>query len=122
MTTNQNFGSNNFDMMGFFHQFAGKITQQENEYDKEEFGNYLNQANDLLNLDMYYGIIKAAAIKLARFENDGCYYYTPIIIFSDGSSYSFEEFFTESNFKNLLGTVETILKEYEEMYQNTIND
>ena len=95
---------------------------QENEYDKEEFGNYLNQANDLLNLDMYYGIIKAAAIKLARFENDGCYYYTPIIIFSDGSSYSFEEFFTESNFKNLLGTVETILKEYEEMYQNTIND
>ena len=95
---------------------------QENEYDKEEFGNYLNQANDLLNLDMYYGIIKAAAIKLARFENDGCYYYTPIIIFSDDSSYSFEEFFTESNFKNLLGTVETILKEYEEMYQNTIND
>ncbi len=97
----------------------------DNEDDEKNFKSYLNQANELIDLGVYYfgSSYKQASIKMEPFEESDYYddykYWTaePVIYFADGTSYStFESFFDEDSFEDLLKTFEKWLNSFERLY------
>lgn len=94
----------------------------DNEEDEKNFKSYLNQANELLDFGVYYQgtSTKQASVKMEPFEEDdwGYRYWTaePVIYFTDGTSYStFEAFFDEDSFEDLLNTFEKWLNSFEKL-------
>ena len=92
------------------------------EHDDSEgtFKSYINQANALTDINVYYDgkSTKHASIRLEPFREEGWYqtYWTaePVLVFySDGSSYStFEAFFNQSEFKRTINTFKTLANAY----------
>ncbi|MBQ8607400.1 MAG: hypothetical protein IJ417_04320 [Bacteroidaceae bacterium] len=105
-------------------KLADILDKAEDEEENEgNFKSYTNQANELIDLGVYYGTsIKQAYIKLEPFEENDWGYYKywesePVIYFFDGSSYStFEAFFNESSFNDFIDAVKDLINDYEKTY------
>lgn len=97
-----------------------------NDENEGNFKSYINQANELLDLGVYYhgSETKQAYLKFEPFE-DSYYYYgnrysewyaEPVICFSDGTSYStFEAFFDEGSFRGVINALETLINNFENL-------
>ena len=106
-------------------KFANYLSSADDQCDNESlFKSYINQANDLMNVNMYFNntSVKQASVKLEAFQDyDGWYGYKyweaePVIVFQDGSSYStFEAFFDEGDFNNAIKAFERWIKRYDDM-------
>ena len=123
-----------FDVLGQL-QLQGKIVNirkfanylssaDENDDNESQFKSYINQANDLMNVNLYFNntSVKQASVKLEAFQDydgwSGNKYWEaePVIVFQDGSSYStFEAFFDEGDFNNAIKAFEKWIDRYEDM-------
>ncbi|MBQ6694295.1 MAG: hypothetical protein IJN24_05440 [Bacteroidaceae bacterium] len=100
---------------------------ENNENDEDLFKDNITKANQLLNLGLYYDNRnkKYANVELKCFQEDEYYYgyysywtYYPVIIFDDGTSYAFDEFFNEDNFKKLIKAAKRLFEDYSDMLAN----
>ncbi len=93
-----------------------------NERNETEYKRYITNANTLIDVKMYlnnsntYG----AYLRLQPFEKN--YYwgkewvYKPVLVFGDGSSYTFEEYFDEVTFDNVINKVQNIIDDFVRMF------
>lgn len=105
------------------------LDRAEDNYDNEQqFKDCIKKANNLLDLGLYYDNenTKYATVELKAFMEDYYYYpynkwdYTPAIVFEeDGTSYTFEEFFNERDFRKLIRTIEDLIEDYTYMLGDT---
>lgn len=104
-------------------KYADYLEQaDENDEKESNFKSYLNQANALTNINMFYdgNIVKQASVTLEPFEKKewGYSYWTtePVLVFCDGSSYStFEAFFNDSDFKTTIEAFKTFANKYADL-------
>ena len=101
----------------------------DNAYDndeyEEEFKKYINQANSLIDVKLYLDNSDkyAALLRLQPFEE---YYYSaysswdakPVLVFGDGSSYSFDEYFDKNTFNTVINKVENLIDDFIRMFDN----
>lgn len=96
----------------------------ENEYNETNFDRWLKNANSYIDLGLYNNNpTKQAKVILGKDADKdywGGSYHTyyrivPMIEFTDGTSYSFEEYFDETTFKNLMDEVEKIINDFEKL-------
>lgn len=101
--------------------FADYIEEADDNYRNEsKFKSYIAQANDLLDVNVFYDKkkTKQASIKLEPFADEtwnGTTYWSaePVMTFSDESSYStFEAFFNEKDFKNTIDSFKRLANKY----------
>ena len=87
----------------------------------------MNQANELMNINLFYdgSSTTQAYVKLEPFREEGWYddefwwEAEPVIYFYDGSSYStFETFFNEYDFDNVIDAFEELIEDYEGMIED----
>ena len=101
----------------------------ENDSNESAFKENINKANKLMDLGLYYDNRdkKYANVELKCFEesyNDYYYNYswwtyTPVIVFDDDdTSYAFDEFFNEDDFRKVIKTAERLLEDYSDMLEN----
>lgn len=76
---------------------------------------YISKANALLDLGLYFGggSYKQATVELRCFKDEYDWGYEPVIVFSDGSSYSFENYFNETDFKTVIDTFNRLIDDFE---------
>lgn len=108
--------------------FVKKMDQAEDSDTKElDFKSYINQANDLIDINLFYDGTSTtqAYVKLEPFREEGWYddefwwEAEPVIYFYDGSSYStFEAFFNESDFDDVIDKFEELIENYEDMIED----
>lgn len=106
-------------------QFIDYLDKAEDNYGIEsQYKSYLNQANSLMNIGVYYNNsqTRQASLRLEPFFNEYEYgavygdkrgYWTnePVIVFSDGTSYStFDAFFDEDSFKSVIDGLKNYAK------------
>ena len=98
---------------------------EENESNEEAFKDYINKANKLMDLGLYYDNNKKkyADVELKPFFENEYYYsywnYSPVIVFADDdTSYAFDEFFNEDDFRKVIRTAERLLEDYSDMLEN----
>ncbi len=101
------------------------LDEADENYDNEStFDRWLKNANSYIDLGLYNNNpTKQAKIILGKDASRdywGGSYHThfeivPMIEFTDGTSYSFEEYFDKNNFRNLIDEVEKIVKEFEKL-------
>ena len=104
-------------------KYADYLEQaDENDEKESNFKSYLNQANALTNINMFYdgNSVKQASVTLEPFEKkewDYSYWTTePVLVFYDGSSYStFEAFFNDSDFKTTIEAFKTFANKYADL-------
>lgn len=104
-------------------KYADYLEQaDENDEKESNFKSYLNQANALTNINMFYdgSIVRQASVTLEPFEKKewGYSYWTtePVLVFYDGSSYStFEAFFNDSDFKTTIEAFKTFANKYADL-------
>lgn len=104
------------DVYSFVNKIDGAF---EAEYESE-FKSYVAEANDMLNLGLYYfnGRERMADMKLMPFVSSGYYeteyWVEPVIYFADGTSYStFDVFFDETDFRNLIDVFYSLIEDFE---------
>ena len=125
------------DLMGRL-QLQGKITNirkfvdylnlaDEHDDDQSTFKSYINHANSLMYVNMYFDntSTKQASLKLEPLYEDGGYWdYSrwiaePVIVFDDNSSYSnFEAFFNEDDFSNAIDALKKLSERYEDLLED----
>ena len=84
-------------------------------YDTREYNlQYADLLNENMNISLYYSSdIKQAEIKMEVFNNDAYYYVGPVVYFpKDGTSYAFDEYFTESAFASVIQLTEDLVNKY----------
>ena len=104
-------------------KYADYLEQaDENDEKESNFKSYLNQANALTNINMFYdgNIVRQASVTLEPFEKKewGYSYWTtePVLVFYDGSSYStFEAFFNDRDFKTTIEAFKTFANKYADL-------
>ena len=104
-------------------KYADYLEQaDENDEKESNFKSYLNQANALTDINMFYdgNSVKQASVTLEPFEKkewDYSYWTTePVLVFYDGSSYStFEAFFNDSDFKTTIEAFKTFANKYADL-------
>ena len=104
-------------------KYADYLEQaDENDEKESNFKSYLNQANALTNVNMFYdgNIVRQASVTLEPFEKkewDYSYWTTePVLVFYDGSSYStFEAFFNDRDFKTTIEAFKTFANKYADL-------
>lgn len=104
-------------------KYADYLEQaDENDEKESNFKSYLNQANALTDINMFYdgNSVKQASVTLEPFEKKewGYSYWTtePVLVFYDGSSYStFEAFFNDSDFKTTIEAFKTFANKYADL-------
>lgn len=100
-----------------------------NETSESNFKSYINQANSLADVNLFYDgkDVKQAAIKLESFAGETwngrtCWEAEPVIFFNDGSSYStFNAFFNEKDFKKVIDTFKNLANKYAELVDKRID-
>lgn len=103
-------------------KFNNKMEEAEDHCNQETaYKSYINEANEMLDLYVYYNgtSTKQAYVNLEPFYDE--YYYDygewdcePVIRFADGTSYStFEAFFDEDDFTDLINTFEKLIEDFE---------
>jgi len=105
-----------------FADYMDKADQfDENE---SQFKSYVNQANSLLNLGIYFngGSMRQAKVQLECFEdgyaNWKYWTYEPVLVFDDNSTYStFTAFFNETSFREVINSFEDLVRSYEKLIE-----
>lgn len=105
-----------------FADYLDKADQfEENE---SQFKSYVNQANSLLNLGIYFngGSMRQAKVQLECFEDgyayDKYWTYEPVLVFDDNSTYStFTAFFNETSFREVINSFEDLVRSYEKLIE-----
>lgn len=105
-----------------FADYLDKADQfEENE---SQFKSYVNQANSLLNLGIYFngGSMRQAKVQLECFEdgyaNWKYWTYEPVLVFDDNSTYStFTAFFNETSFREVINSFEDLVRSYEKLIE-----
>lgn len=105
-----------------FADYMDKADQfEENE---SQFKSYVNQANSLLNLGIYFngGSMRQAKVQLECFEdgyaNWKYWTYEPVLVFEDNSTYStFTAFFNETSFREVINSFEDLVRSYEKLIE-----
>lgn len=104
------------------HQLIDYLNKAEDNDENESlYKSYLNQANSLMNIGVYYNNsqTRQASLRLEPFyheEGSGTWVYKywtnePVIVFSDGTSYStFDAFFDEDSFKSVIDGLKNYAK------------
>lgn len=105
-----------------FADYMDKADQfEENE---SQFKSYVNQANSLLNLGIYFngGSMRQAKVQLECFEdgyaNWKYWTYELVLVFDDNSTYStFTAFFNETSFREVINSFEDLVRSYEKLIE-----
>lgn len=105
-----------------FADYLDKADQfEENE---SQFKSYVNQANSLLNLGIYFngGSMRQAKVQLECFEDGYANWkdwtYEPVLVFDDNSTYStFTAFFNETSFREVINSFEDLVRSYEKLIE-----
>lgn len=91
---------------------------------ESQFKSYVNQANSLLNLGIYFngGSMRQAKVQLECFEDGYAYEkywtYEPVLVFDDNSTYStFTAFFNEISFREVINSFEDLVRSYEKLIE-----
>lgn len=101
-----------------------KMEKANDNYDDESlFKSYINEANGLVNLKVYYNGVKQEqlSVKLEPFKYDDGWGYSewycePVICFPDETSYStFEAFFDEDDFGALIKAADKLVQEFQKL-------
>ena len=90
----------------------------DNDENEGTYKSYISEANNLLKLKVYYDGTdqEQAAVRLEPFYDDyyGEWYSVLVICFEDGTSYStFEAFFDETDFRNLIKALEKLVSDFD---------
>lgn len=95
-----------------------------NDENESQFKSYVNQANSLLNLGIYFngGSMRQAKVQLECFEdgyaNWKYWTYEPVLVFDDNSTYStFTAFFNEASFREVINSFEDLVRSYEKLIE-----
>lgn len=100
-----------------------------NNDSEKQFKSYINQANSLLDLNLFYDgkSLKQATVKLEPFISEswgGTIYWEvePVLYFYDGSSYStFEAFFNDKDFKSVIDTFKNLANRFAALVNERID-
>lgn len=104
-------------------KFADYLEEaDDNDENESMFKSYVNQANSLLDIGMYFdgGKTRQCKLRIDSFE-DGYsswkyWTYEPVLVFDDDSTYStFTAFFNESSFRNVINMFEDLIRSYENL-------
>lgn len=94
----------------------------DNDQDESTFKSYVNLANSLLDINLFYdgSAAKQAKVKyepfIEEYWDERYWYAEPVLNFYDGSSYStFGAFFNEVDFKRVVDAFEAFAKRYEDL-------
>lgn len=95
---------------------------EDNNTNEGSYKSKITQANDLLNLGVYYdgGSLQQARVKLEVFENKGkgYWYCEPVIYFADGTSYTtFDAFFNEVDFADVVEAANNLVGRFYSMVE-----
>ena len=86
---------------------------------ERQFKNQLDKVNSLMNLNLYYykSSKPSAKFELRAFEDeyDEEWYFEPVIVFEDETSYSIEKYFNEDDFKKVIKAIERLGEDYEDL-------
>ena len=95
-----------------------------NDENESQFKSYVNQANSLLNLGIYFngGSMRQAKVQLECFEDGYANWkdwtYEPVLVFDDNSTYStFTAFFNETSFREVINSFEDLVRSYEKLIE-----
>lgn len=96
---------------------------EDNEYDESTFKRYINNANSLLTGYLYNNKSTeyVASVKLESFRKHSYserWSYRPLMEFSDGTSYTFDEYFDEVAFRSVVNLAEDILSDFEHLFDD----
>ena len=106
----------------------------DNDMDEGEFKKGIARINEMIDLNVYYNKSKtsSAKVELRAFSyasyNESDYGYVerwdiePVIVFNDGTSYGFEEFFNEDDFKKVIKAFERLFEDFYDMLEDVIED
>ena len=84
-------------------------------YDTREYNlEYSDLINDNMNISLYYSSdVKQAEIRTDVTNDEYYYYVSPVVYFpKDGTSYAFDEYFTESAFGSIIQLTEDLVNKY----------
>jgi hypothetical protein len=127
----------NVDIMGKL-QVQGKVSNarkmyeyweeaDDNRYEESTYKSYINQVNSLANIKMFFDgkstaqayVIMEPFYKESDWNGSKYWEAEPVICFFDGSSYSsFEAFFNESDFRNIIDQFEKLFEEYTDIVES----
>lgn len=103
----------------------------DNKYDEAQFKSYVNQANSIFSLRLFYDNTSAVqgTIKLEPFKKQAEWSGSkdkwksePVIYFGDGSSYStFSAFFNERDFEQLIDSFKSLANQYANLVDKSIS-
>ncbi len=109
-----------------FYDAIQAMDDDEKVYTNEPvFKKEVDKANDRLNLGVFYnGSDKRSANLLLGAFEDGDYYgsgakywsYQPVIKFSDGSSYGFDQYFTKQAFRSIFDEATDLIDSFKRMF------
>lgn len=96
----------------------------ENDEDESAFKRYIENANALLNINVYFDGSKNSSAKVELYPVSETYYYgkyeywdyEPCVVFDDGTKYSFEEYFDEDTYKDVIDQFEDLIDDFVEMF------
>lgn len=92
----------------------------ENKYNSSDYKRYIVNANALIDVKLLIDNSYAAYLSLQPFEktNRGskAWEYKPVLVFGDGSSYTFEEYFDDATFDNVINKVQNIIDDFVRMF------
>lgn len=91
----------------------------DNNQNDEEYKRYIEEVNSyapvklyLDNSDKYAATVCLKPFKEDPDENHSSWTCEPVLVFNDGSSYTFVEYFDEESFKNVIKKVEDLIEDF----------
>ena len=113
-------------------QFVNYIVDaNDNKYDEAQFKSYVNQANSVIDLNIFYDNTAAlqGTVKLEPFKKQAEWSGSkdkwraePVIYFGDGSSYStFSAFFNEKDFQQVIDSFKALANQYANLMDKRIS-
>ena len=95
---------------------------------ESEFKKEIKRINDMIDLNIYYHNSNTASAKVEMRAFVETYYgeeewdIEPVVVFNDGTSYGFEEYFNEDDFKKVIRMFERLLEDFEILVEDTFED
>lgn len=99
----------------------------ENDENESAFKNYISKANDLLDLKLYFdgsssssSFVQLMPIQETEYGYSGSYTYweaQPAVCFSDGTKYSFEDYFDEDTFDKVIKKWEDLVEDFTDLFE-----
>ncbi len=96
---------------------------EDNRRDETTFKDWINKANALVDLNVYYNNSSASSAQCKMLASayrayDGTRWEAaPALFFNDGTSYSFESFFDENTFRHVTDNFETLMEDFEDLFK-----